>query len=150
MDGLFSLTNGLAWLTINFDGMSTLQPVLDRELDETIERLYHASMDARSTGGDSLTGRRLFEHLRSVNAEVLAAGASDWVVYPNNGTYPADEKYFLQYILHFFESALRECNELDAGTLGRWLAKRQEQIECGELVYIAHQMDYLVHAKRAG
>jgi hypothetical protein len=150
LDGLFSLTSGIAWLTINFDGMSTLQPVLDRELDETIERLYHTSMDTRSTGGDSLTGRRLFEHLRSVNAEVLAAGASDWVVYPNNGTYPADEKYFLQYILHFFESALKERSELNTGTLGRWLARRQEQIERGELVYIAHQMDFLVHAKPAG
>ena len=150
LNGLLSLTNGLAWLTINFDGMSTLQPVIDRALDKRIEKLYHTTMDSRSTGGDSRTGRRLFEHLRSVNAEILAAGASDWVVYSNNGAYPADEKYFLQYILHFFESALQECNELDAGTLGRWLTKRQEQIECGELVYIAHQIDFLVMANIGG
>ena len=53
---LLSLTNDLAWLTINFDGMSVLQPVIDRALDEKIERLYHATMDTRLTGGDSQSG----------------------------------------------------------------------------------------------
>jgi hypothetical protein len=143
--GLFSLTNGLAWLTINFDGMSTLQPVIDRALDDAIERLYHATMDMRSTGGDSRTGRRLFAHLQSVNAEILASGASDWVVYPSNNAYAADEKYFLHYILHFFENSLKGCDEMDQDTLEGWLAKRHEQVECGELVYIAHQLDFLVH-----
>ena len=146
LEKLFSLTRGLAWLTINFDGMSSLQPVIDRAFDENIERLYHATMDTRSTGGDSRAGRRLFEHLQSVNAEILAAGASDWVVYAKNGTYPADEKYFLQFIMHFFESSLTDCDELEATAFARWLVKRHEQIERGELVYIAHQMDFLVRA----
>ncbi len=142
--GLFSLTKGLAWLTLNFDGVSSLQPVVDRSLDEKIEQLYHASMDARPTGGDSRTGRKLFQHLRSQRAEILAAGASDWVVYGKDGKYPADESYFLQFVLHFFESSLKGCAELEATAFQRWLAKRHEQIERGELVYIAHQMDFLV------
>jgi len=54
LEDLFTLTRGLAWLTINFDGMSTLQPVIDRVLDEKIERLYHASMDLRSTDRKSV------------------------------------------------------------------------------------------------
>jgi hypothetical protein len=145
--GLLSLTKSLAWLTINFDGMSALQPIIDHELDAQIEQLYHASMDNRSTGGDSQTGRKLFEHLRSVNAEILAAGASDWVVYANDGNYRADENYFLQFILHFLESSLKDCKEIDVALLRRWLATRREQIECGELVYIAHQMDFLVRRK---
>jgi hypothetical protein len=146
LEKLLALTSGLAWLTINFDGMSTLQPVTDRALDERIERLYHATMDARSSGGDSCTGRNLFADLRSVNAKILAAGSSDWVVYGNQGQYPADEKYFLQFILHFFESSLSDCDELEAHAFQRWLTKRQEQIECGDLVYIAHQIDFLVKA----
>jgi hypothetical protein len=144
LEALLSLTKGLAWLTINFDGMSSFQPVIHPALDEKIERLYHASMDARPTGGDSLLGRRLFQYLRAANAEILAAGASDWVVYGRDGRYPADEEYFLQFILHFFESSLKECAELERPVLESWLAKRQEQIERGELVYIAHQMDMLV------
>jgi len=149
LEKLLSLSNGLAWLTINFDGMSTLGPVIDRVLDEKIERLYHRTMDQRSTGGDSRTGRKLFEHLRSVNAQILAVGASDWVVYGSNGEYPADERYFLRFILHFFESSLRNCDELEVSEFAGWLARRHEQVERGELVYIAHQMDFLVRGKPA-
>jgi len=144
LEKLLTLTKGLAWLTINFDGMSGFQPAIDYELDEKIERLYHATMDTRLTGGSSRLGRNLFEHLRCADVEILAAGSSDWVVFANEGRYPADEKYFLQFILHFFESSLAGCNELEAAALERWIVKRHEQIERGELVYIAHQMDFLV------
>jgi hypothetical protein len=68
-------------------------------------------------------------------------------VYARDGKYPADEKYFLQFILYFFESSLKNREELDAGILQAWLAKRLEQIDCGALVYIAHQMDFLVCKK---
>ncbi len=144
LENILSLTNGLAWLTINFDGMSSFQPVMDRVLDEKIEWLYHESMNTRSTGGDSRTGRKLFEHLRSVKARILAAGASDWVVYAHDGRYPADENYFLHFVLHFVESSLKERSELEEAELAGWLATRHEQVEGGELVYIAHQMDFLV------
>ncbi len=144
LEKILSLTNGLAWLTINFDGMSSFQPVMDRVLDEKIEWLYHESMNTRSTGGDSRTGRKLFEHLRSVKARILAAGASDWVVYAHDGKYPADENYFLHFVLHFFESSLKERSELEKAEFAGWLATRHEQIDGGELVYIAHQMDFLV------
>jgi hypothetical protein len=144
---LLSLTKGLAWLTINFDGVSSLQPAIDPTLDEQIEKLYHKTMDERPTGGDSRMGRKLFVHLQTVEAEILAAGASDWVVYARDGKYPSDEKYFLQFILHFFESSLKDREELDANTLRGWLAQRHDQINCGDLVYIAHQMDFLVRKK---
>lgn len=147
LKGLFSLTRNLAWLTINFDRMSSLGPAIDPALDEQIERLYHATMDARPTGGESRMGRNLFEHLRSVDSEILAAGASDWVVYARDGKYPDDEKIFLQFILHFFESSLKDCEELEAGTFQQWLTKRHQQIDRSELVYIAHQMDFLVRKK---
>lgn len=144
---VLSLTNGLAWLTINFDGMTSFQPVIDPVLDEQIEMLYHASMDTRPAGGNSRMGRKLFEYLRLAKAEILAAGASDWVVYATDGSYPAAEKYFLHYIMHFFEASLKDCEEIDGETLKAWLMKRHEQIECGELVYIAHQMDFLIRSK---
>ena len=90
----------------------------------------------------------LFGHLRQAGADILAAGASDWVVHGANGAYPADEKYFLHFILHFFEESLTGHADLDAGAFANWLAARHAQIERGELVYIAHQMDFLV--KRNG
>lgn len=148
MPKLLSLTNSLAWLTINFDGVTSLEPVVDAALDEQIERLYHQTMDTRPTGGDSRSGRHLFGHVRGTGAEVLAAGASDWVVHAVNGAYPEEEAYFLHFILHFFDESLTGNKELNAGILADWLTQRRAQIERGELVYIAHQMDFLV--KRNG
>jgi SAM-dependent methyltransferase len=144
LEKLFSLTQGLAWLTLNFDGVSTLQPVIDTAFDEKVERLYHKTMDGRPAGGDSRTGRKLFDHLRSLHADVVAAGASDWVVHGTRGAYPADEKYFLHSILGFFESSLKAHAELEPSSFNDWMAERRAQVERGELVYIAHQMDFLV------
>ncbi len=143
MPELLALTKNLAWLTINFDGVTSLEPSIDSALDERIERLYHATMDARSTGGDSRAGRHLFSHLQMAGAQVLAAGASDWVVHSVNGIYPADEAYFLHFILHFFEESLAGHAELNTAAFANWIEERRAQIERGELVYIAHQMDFL-------
>jgi hypothetical protein len=140
---LFALTKKLAWLTVNFDGLTLLEPVIDPEVDSKIERLYHETMDTRPSGGDSLSGRHLFGHLGQAGAVIVSAGASDWVVYPLDGQYPADEAYFLQFILHFFEESLRDHPELDAIVFADWLEKRRAQVDDGELVYIAHQMDFL-------
>ena len=140
---LLSLTKNLAWLTLNLDGVTALEPVVNAGLDTRIERLYHETMDTRPSGGDSLSGRHLFGHLRQAGAEIEAAGASDWVVYPVNGAYPADEAYFLQFILHFFEESLGNHPELDPAVFADWLGKRRQQVERGELVYIAHQIDFL-------
>ncbi|MEW6286986.1 MAG: class I SAM-dependent methyltransferase [Chloroflexota bacterium] len=141
---LLSLTKGLAWLTLNFDGVTTFEPTIDAGLDAQVERLYHETMDRRATGGDSRSGRHLFGHLQEAGAEILAAGASDWVVYARNGKYPDDEAYFLHFILHFVEQSLTGHPEMDSGAFAKWLRERRAQIERGELVYIAHQMDFLV------
>lgn len=145
---LFALLkpNGLAWLTVNFDGVTVFEPVIDPPLEARIMTRYHETMDRRPTGGDSQTGRHLFRYLQQIGAQILAAGPSDWVVHPTGGRYPADEAYFLYFILHFFEESLRGDPNLAASTLEDWLAKRRAQIERGELVYIAHQLDFLVRA----
>jgi len=140
---LLSLTNNLAWLTLNFDGVTSLEPVIDSDLDAEIERLYHETMDIRSSGGDSKSGRHLFGYLQQAGAEIEAAGSSDWVVYPVDGQYPDDEAYFLKFILHFFEESLGDHPRLDKTAFANWLGKRQEHVAWGELVYIAHQMDFL-------
>jgi hypothetical protein len=144
---LLSLSKNLAWLTINFDGVTSLEPVIDLELDAKIEQLYHESMGTRPSGGDSRLGRHLFGHLKQAGVEIVSAGASDWVVYPVDGQYPANEAYFLQFILHFFEESLGGHPELDAAILADWLEKRRRQVERGELVYIAHQIDFLARIR---
>jgi hypothetical protein len=144
MAKILSLTKGLAWMTINFDGLTVLEPAIDAALDAELERLYHASMDARVSGGDSRSGRHLFTYIREAGAEILAAGGSDWVVHPTGKKYPEDEAYFLHGILRFFDDSLGGKPDVDQEALTAWLDQRRAQIQRGELVYVAHQVDFLV------
>lgn len=138
---------GLFYFTINFDGVTLLEPPIDPVFDEQVIALYHCTMDERRTGGlpsgESRTGRRLFTLLPQAGGEILEAGASDWIVYPRRGGYPQDEAYFLHFIVHTLRQALQGRSELDPSRFTAWIAARHAQIERGELVYIAHQMDFL-------
>jgi len=148
LPGLLGLLapSGLFYFSLNFDGLTLLEPAVDPELDDLIPVLYHRTMDNRRVSGkpsgDSRTGRHLFAHLRAAGAKILAAGASDWVVYPGRQGYPADEAYFLHFILHTVEQALHARPEIEPEKLAAWLAARHAQVERGELVYIAHQIDF--------
>ena len=139
---LFALLRpgGLFYFTINFDGLTILEPPVDPDFDEQVIATYHQTMDERGAG-DSRSGRRLLSQLPVAGAEILAAGASDWVVVPGRGSYPAEEADFLRAILGFFEASLTGRPELDPARLAGWLARRRAQVEAGELIYIAHQMD---------
>lgn len=138
---------GLFYFTLNFDGATLFEPAIDPAFDELVQSLYHRTMDERliagHPSGDSRTGRHLFAQLRSAGAELLAAGSSDWVVFPGRGGYPHDEAYFLHFIVHTLHEALRGHPELDPLRFERWLGSRHAQIERGELVYIAHQLDFV-------
>jgi len=140
---------GLFYFTINFDGATILQPTIDAELDARIEAAYHHTMDARITdghpSGDSRTGRHLFGHLAQAGFHIAAAGSSDWVVFPTAGRYPADEAYFLHFIVHTIHGALRNDPAVAGEAFEQWIAARHAQIERGELIYIAHQFDFVGH-----
>ena len=138
---------GLGYFTINFDGVTVFEPQLDPGLDEKIIELYHQSMDDRRMGGQftggSRTGRRLYHQLRDAGWKVLAAGASDWVVHSVNGSYRADEAYFLNHLLHFFEETLAGHAGLESNVFQAWLDARRRQIETAGLFLVVHQLDYL-------
>jgi SAM-dependent methyltransferase len=134
---------GLYWLSINFDGETIFLP--EHALDASVMRAYHRTMDERlldgKPAGDSRSGRHLLELLPKTGARLLAAGSSDWVVFPQAGAYVDDEAYFLHHIVHTIESALASSTEVDAAALAAWIALRHAQIERAELTYIAHQLD---------
>jgi SAM-dependent methyltransferase len=137
---------GVYWFTINYDGESIFAP--SHPHDEQVMRAYHRDMDERirygRPAGESRTGRHLFHHLRDAGAPALAAGSSDWVVYPApDGNYPADEAYFLRSILQTIRDALRNRQDrVEPADLADWLAARSRQLAAGELVYLAHQLDF--------
>ncbi|MEW6335676.1 MAG: class I SAM-dependent methyltransferase [Thermodesulfobacteriota bacterium] len=149
LPGLLSLVSpgGLLYLTMNFDGVTILEPPLDPALDEAILALYHATMDNRRVGGhpsgDSRTGRRLLGRLGTQGVEIAAAGSSDWVIHPAGGRYPYDEAYFLHFIVNLIDASVKGHPSLDPGRLSRWIGARHAQIEQGALILIAHQIDIL-------
>jgi len=137
---------GVYWFTINYDGDSIFEP--GHPHDDQIMRAYHRDMNERvrydRPAGESRTGRHLFHHLRAAGAPALAAGSSDWVVSAGpDGNYPGQEAFFLRSILTTIRSALRDRQDrVEPARLTDWLAARGQQLAAGELVYIAHQLDF--------
>jgi hypothetical protein len=137
---------GVYWFTINYDGESIFAP--GHPHDDQIMQAYHRDMDERvrygRPAGESRTGRHLFHNLRAAGAPALAAGSSDWVVSAGpDGNYPGDEAYFLRSILGTIQNALRNRpDRVEPAHLADWLAVRARQLAAGELVYIAHQLDF--------
>jgi SAM-dependent methyltransferase len=138
---------GIYWFAINYDGESIFAP--GHAHDDQIMQAYHRDMDERfrygRPAGESRTGRHLFHYLRAAGAPALAAGSSDWVVHAGpDGTYAGDEAYFLRSILNTIRNALRDRRDwVEPADLADWLAERSRQLAAGELVYIAHQVDFV-------
>jgi hypothetical protein len=129
---------GLAYAPITFDGVTLFAP--DHPSDRGVERAYHAGIE-RTPGRDSRAGRHLLDLLRRREEELLAVGASDWVVRPVDGAYRADERYFLASILGFVAETVGD--EVGTANLDAWLATRRRQLARGELTYVAHGYDLL-------
>jgi SAM-dependent methyltransferase len=130
---------GVAYLPITFDGGTIFQP--DHPADDAVEAAYHAAIDARP-GRDVRAGRHLIDSFRQRDGDLLAVGSSDWIVRPHGGTYPADERYFLDRLLGFVERAVSD-GDRDVEGSDAWLSTRREQVAAGELTYVAHQYDLL-------
>jgi SAM-dependent methyltransferase len=126
---------GLLYAPITFDGETVFQP--DHPADDAVTAAYHDAIDA-APGRDVHAGRHLLDHLRRRPGDLLAVGASDWVVRPRDGAYPADERHFLDAILGFVADAVA-----DVDGAGDWLDTRRRQVDDATLSYVAHGYDIL-------
>ncbi|MEF8782322.1 MAG: class I SAM-dependent methyltransferase [Haloarculaceae archaeon] len=131
---------GLYYFPITFDGATRFRP--SHPADRAVERRYHEHMDAKS-GGSSRAGGDVLARLQDRDGSLLDVAGSDWVVRPTGGTYPADEAYFLRYILDTIEDAVGEITDEPIQGLEEWLSRRRAQVEAGELTYHTHQLDFL-------
>ncbi len=138
---------GLFYATLNFDGETIFQPEAETSLEAPILAAYHRTMDERRAGGlpsgEARTGRRLFSKLGGAGFDLLEAGASDWIVFARDGRYPGDEGYFLRTILGMIRHSIEGRADVVPEHLEQWMDLRQGQVDRGELVYIAHQIDVL-------
>ncbi len=139
---------GLLYLPITPDGENVFEPITNAVLNARVVDSYHRTMDERRTPdglptGGRRAGRALLGEIPQAGLEITAAGSSNWVVYPQDGGYPEDVAYFLHHIINFVWEALNEHAVVFSVGLEEWVAERHMQIEHGELVYIAHQLDVL-------
>jgi hypothetical protein len=137
----------LFYFTINFDGLTILEPTIDKEIDELIINLYHQTMDKRlingKRSGDSQAGRHLFSLLKEAGMQIFDSGASDWVIFPGQKGYSQDEAYFLHFILNTIQQALEGSSHIDSAILDNWISKRHNQVDNNVLIYVAHQLDFV-------
>jgi hypothetical protein len=124
---------GLLYAPITFDGDAVFLP--EHPADGAVIGAYHDHIDDRP-GRDVRAGRHLLDHLRRRDGDLLAAGASDWLVHPRDGGYPADERAFLDTILDFVATAVEGVPGSEA-----WLRTRRDQLDDGDLAYVAHGYD---------
>ncbi|WP_251341942.1 class I SAM-dependent methyltransferase [Haloplanus halophilus] len=126
---------GLVYAPITFDGETVFQP--DHPADDAVVAAYHDAIDDEP-GRDARAGRHLLDRCRARDGALLAAGASDWIVHPRDGGYPADERRFLGAILSFVEEAVDGVPGAED-----WLRTRRRQLDSGTLTYVAHGYDVL-------
>lgn len=147
LPSIFNLVveGSLVYFTLNYDGLTILEPVIEPEFDQQVLTAYNQTMDQRQVlgepSGDSQSGRHLFGYLSSMGAEVIAAGSSDWVVHAHSDGYLQDEAYFLHYLIHTIDNALKDQPGINQERFEAWIAERHSQVERLELVCIAHQID---------
>lgn len=139
---------GLLYLPITLDGENVFEPITNAVLNARVVDSYHRTMDERRTQnglptGGRRAGRALLREIPQTGLEIAAAGSSNWVVYPQDGSYPQDVAYFLHHIINFVWEALNEHAIVFNVGLEEWVAERHMQIEHGELAYIAQQLDVL-------
>ncbi len=134
---------GVLYAPITFDGGTRFAP--RDSLDDRIERYYHRHMDdVRPTGG-SQTGSELLVTLPDRGWDVQSTGGSDWIVRPNGDGYPGLEREFVAHLLETIEGALAdfEPDVIAPTTRERWFDRRRRELDRGELVFVAHNLDVL-------
>lgn len=134
---------GLYYFPISFDGMTSFVPVYNIDVDRKVEKIYHDSM-LRGGRDRSQTGRQILVYLLNNGFQVDAVGSSDWIIYPDrHGNYEGREGYFLRHILDLVAKELALSSQIEERTAHQWYSHRLLQLERGELIYIAHQLDIL-------
>lgn len=151
LSGLVSIARpgGLLYLSLIYNGRTEFLPLGDPEFERELFYRYHCSMDRRISrgrpSGGSRSARAMFGELAALGLPLLAAGSSDWIVYPLAGRYAAEEAYFLDTIIETIDRQLRQDTAVDPHRLAEWTTRRHGQVKAGELTFMAGNMDFLAH-----
>jgi SAM-dependent methyltransferase len=133
---------GLLYASIVFDGVTLLEPGIDERVDTEVLRLYHRSM----TQG---FGRRHVLALRAAGFEIAEIGSSDWIIPPRAAGPMPEERELVATVLGMMEEAVSaQIAALPDAAISRdelleWVSRRRIQLDAGEVLFEAHQMDFV-------
>lgn len=141
------LEGGLVYAAVNYDGLTALFPECeDQEFEDALIGEYNRSMDAKTPGrvpaGGSRTGTLLLRSLQRGGFTLLAAGPSDWTIFPAGNGYHKGEEFFLNCLLSMMYREGR-LSLLAGSRLDRWLTCRRRHIDEEKLGLLTHQIDVL-------
>jgi SAM-dependent methyltransferase len=165
---------GMFYCPLNYDGLTVLLPQdEDPAFERRLLAIYNGSMERRRVAGKKTggawSGRRLYQALCGEGFVMLGVGSSDWNVAPSGGSYSAGQPRFLDAIVSMIEQEARSALDPVAAAgpaagapaaagpapeapaagrerLGRWYARRKEQLRQGRLALVVHQLDLLAAA----
>jgi hypothetical protein len=157
-------SDGLVYASVIFDGATFFDPPADA--DEGVITRYHGSMRQGF-------GRAQLRAIVDRGFSIAEAGSSDWVVPPRGSDQHADERTLVTTILDMVAHSVGNTLTHEAGQvaaepgqpvvqpgqpvvqpatpplsrdeLAAWIALRREQLERGELMFIAHQFDVVAY-----
>ena len=118
LPGLLALLRpgGHFWFTLNFDGLTVLEPALEPGFDEDVIALYHDSMDRRVVdglpSGSCRTGRCLFRWLKEAGGHDPGCGKLGLGRLPLRGKLPGG-RVLLPALPHRDHGARPEGPSLD-------------------------------------
>lgn len=132
---------GLLYAPITFDGFTGFVPT-DPSDDMVVDK-YHQHMAQREGGPQS--GRKLLERVPAYGGDIVAVGGSDWIIRPVDGTYPAEERAVVTFLISTMYHSVSELPlaQKQENKLEQWLEKREHQIADESLTVIAHNLDIL-------
>jgi len=132
---------GLLYAPITFDGFTGFAPT--HSFDDLVTAKYHQHMAQRAGGPKS--GRRLLELVSTYDGHIVSVGGSDWIIRPVDGTYPADERAVLGFLLSSLSTAVSELSLTpdQEEHFEHWVETREHQLDDESLTFIAHNLDIL-------
>lgn len=145
--------NGFVYLTINYDGITTLRPSFnDFNFEKLLLKEYNKTMDERKlngklTGGSN-TGSKIYDAFLQNGFKIINFGSSNWNVFPENKKYKKNEKFFLKTMIGFIYNEGLNRKNIDKNKLDVWYNDRLEKINNGELSLIVQNTDILAQIKR--
>ncbi len=90
---------------------------------------------------ENAPGKQIFHAVRQLGLRLLAIGASDAIVFPDeHGEYRADEAFYLRHHLKQIAATLDVASEEEKLA---WLTAREEHLKAGRLFFFAHRYDFL-------